>query len=392
MSAVDIISTNPVSEFYKSYEFNKNLPIISCSNYEDVLNKAKSVNSSCILYNKTKNTVSDKNITINCSFDKSLEVILLLNVDLTGKSSVKIQGKNYSVSNISLLDGDKSYAAPEHIVDISAESVKVINLSMINFKCKDSDKDYIRVRESAKNFHLYNSMLDGKSCNGVFLRLDLPLNNYIKCCVVRNIQKGNTDNGGEGIRLATSSYESKDAFCVIDQCYFNNCRNDPEVVSIKCSSNTVKNCIFENNGTSKLVLRHSHKDIIDTCYFSGSGMRCYGTKHNMKNIQLVNDANILLDDKKGGGYVVAEDITVDTVYHDNVKTPVTNDGKNCKVTNVTKGLKITKDMLLSNNVIPPPPPPSPVSDVEIIPSVVDVNKKYVLNKDLTEQQLKDLMS
>jgi hypothetical protein len=344
MSTVEV--TNPVSEFYKKYNFKTELPIVLCSNYEDVLNKAKSVKTSCILYNKTKNTVSDKNININLNF-KDIEVVLILNVELKGKSSLKLEGKNYSVSNISLIDGDKNYSAPDHIIDISAESIKLINITMLNFKCKGSDKDYIRVRESAKNFHLYNSLLDGKTNNGVFLRLDFPLNNYINQCVFRNINKGSTANGGEVIRLATSGFENKDAFCVIDRCYFNNCRSDPEIVSIKCSSNTVKNCVFENNGSSKLVLRHTHRDTIDTNYFSGSGMRVYGTKHNIRNTQLVNDANILLDDKKGGGYVVAKDIIVNNVYYDNVKTPVTNDGINCKVTNVVKELKIKKTDLFN---------------------------------------------
>ena len=41
---------NPVNEFYTNYKFN-NLPIVQCSDYEDVLNKAKNVTSSCILYN-----------------------------------------------------------------------------------------------------------------------------------------------------------------------------------------------------------------------------------------------------------------------------------------------------------------------------------------------------
>ena len=390
MSTVD--ASNPVSEFYKNYTFKADLPVISCLDYEDVLNKAKTTKTSCILYNKTKNTVSDKNISVNLSFNSDIEVILILNVELKGKSSLKMQGKNYALSNISFIDGDKAYAAPEHIVDITAESVKLINFTMLNFKCKDADKDYIRVSESAKNFHMYNSLLDGKTNNGVFLRLDFPLNNYINRCVLRNINKGNTENGGEGIRLATSSFENKDAFCVIDQCYFNNCRSDPEIVSIKCSSNTVKNCIFENNGSSKLVLRHTHRDTIDNCYFSGSGMRVYGTKHNIKNIQLVDEANILLDDKKGGGYVVAKDITVDTVYYDNVKTPVTNDGINCKVTNVVKGLKITKEMLLNKSDIPPPIPPTPEVEVEIIPKIVDKNKIYKLNKDLTEEQIKNLLN
>jgi hypothetical protein len=53
-------------------------------------------------------------------------------------------------------------------------------------------------------------------------------------------------------------------------------------------------------------------------------MRVYGTKHNINTIQLVNEANILLDNKKGGGYVVAKDIVVNDVYYENVKTPVTN--------------------------------------------------------------------
>ena len=344
MSLIDI--TNPVKEFYKNYNFKEDMSIIDCNSYEDLLTKAKNINTSCILYNKTKNIINNKNININLIYNKDIEVILILNIELHGKSSLKISGKNYSLSNISFIDGDKTFNAPEHIVDITAENLKLINFSMINFKCKDSDKDYIRVRKVAVNFQLYNSLLDGKTNNGVFLRLDFPLHNYIHCCVLKNINKGNTNNGGEGIRLATSGCENDDVFCTIDKCYFYNCKSDPEIVSIKCSSNTVKNCIFENNGDSKLVLRHTHRDIIDNCYFSGSGMRVYGTKHLIKNIQLINNANILLDNKKGGGYVVSKDIIVDNVYYQNSKTPVINKGINCKVTNVLDQLKIKKEDLL----------------------------------------------
>ena len=358
------------------------MPVILCSNYEDVLKKANSVKTSCILYNTTKNSITDKNISINFSF-KNIEVFLILNVELKGKSSLKVDGSNYSLSNISFIDGDKNYSVPDHIIEIRGENIKIINLSMVNFKCKDADKDYIRVRESAKNFQLYNSLLDGKTNNGVFLRLDFPLNNYINCCVIRNLNKGSEQNGGEAVRLATSGFENKDAFCVIDQCYFNNCVNDPEIISIKCSSNTVKNCIFENNGSSKLVLRHSHRDTIDKCYFSGSGMRVYGTNHNITNIQLVNDANILLDNKKGDSYVVAKDIKVDTVYYDNVKTPVTNNGINCKVTNVIKGLKITKNDLLNANFSTP--------EIIVVPEVVESNKIYKLNSNLSSVQINEIL-
>jgi hypothetical protein len=394
--------SNPVKEFYKDYVFNTKIPTIVCKDYLDVLEKAKSVKTSCILLAKDIVTVSDRVLDVNLSFNKDVETVLVLNVTLKGKSSAHFRGKNYSISNLSLLDGDSKFKPPEFIVNIEAESMKLINFSMINYKCNSDDTDYIRVRNSGKNFQLYNSILDGKSINGVFLRLDFPENHYIKNCVVRNVNKGSTANGGEAIRLATSGFENDKANCVIDQCYFANCKSDPEIVSIKCSQNTVKNCIFENNGKSRLVLRHTHNDIIENCYFDGSGMRVYGTKHNIRNIQLVNNANILLDDKKGKSYVVAKDIIVNGVYYDNVKTPVTNDGINCTVTNVKKELRITKNMLLNNDIVTPKPEPTPdpspkpisdpeIDEIEIIPKVVDKNKKYKLNKDLTKQQLKELL-
>ena len=378
---------NPVERFYSSYKFNDKLPIIQCSNYEDVLNKAKTSKTSCILYNKDKNIVKDKNIQIDLSYDSNIEIVLILNVELTGKSTLKINGKNFSLSNIYFKDGDKSFKVPNFLVEISAENLKLINFSMINVRCGSPDVDYICVKTSAKNFQMYNSNLDGKFNNGVFLRLDFPLNNYIKCCTFQNFNKVNTSNGGETIRMATSGYENKDAFCTIDQCYFNKCLGDPEVVSVKCSSNTIKNCIFENNDTSKLVLRHAHKINVNNCYFSTAGMRVYGTNHNIENIQLVDNANILLDDKSGSSYVRAENVKVNNIYYDNVKTPVTNDGKNCTVTNVTKGLKITKNSLLN---ITNTDPIDPIVEITI-PEVVDTNANYKLNPNLTPEQIKKII-
>ena len=262
---------------------------------------------------------------------------------------------------------------------------------MQNVKCGSSDVDYICVKTSAKNFQMYNSSLNGKSNTGVFLRLDFPLNNYIKCCTFQNFSKISSANGGEMIRLATSQYENKDANCTIDQCYFNKCLGDPEIVSVKCSANTIKNCIFENNDTSKLVLRHAHNVKVNTCYFSGAGMRVYGTNHVIENIQLVNNANILLDNKSGSSYVPATNVKVNNVYYENVKTPVTNNGKNCTVTNVIKGLKIKKEDLLKSKIDPTPPTP-PTPTPTIIPAIVDPTKTYKLNPDLSSEQVKEIMS
>ena len=392
--------TNPVSAYYGNYAFNSALPVVLCDNYEDVLKKAGTVTTSCMLMSKTKTVVSDKTINVTTTFDSKIEVVMVLNVELRGTSTVKLMGKNYSITNISMVDGNSSFKLPGFYVEIGGENIKLINFSMTNVKCGLSDADYVCVKTSAKGFHMYNSHLNGKTINGVFLRLDFPLNNYIKCCVFENFAKVSTSNGGEMIRIATSEYEKNEANCVIDQCYFTKCLGDPEVVSVKCSLNTIKNCIFENNDSNKLVLRHAHKVKVSNCYFGGSGMRVYGTNHVIDKIQLVNEANILLDNKSGSSYVKAANVSVTDVYYDNVKTPVTNNGKNCVVKNVVKSLKITKKDLMSpmTDVTPEPTPeptPDPVDPtvpkIIIIPEIVDKTKIYKLNADLTDAQVGEIL-
>ena len=51
-------------------------------------------------------------------------------------------------------------------------------------------------------------------------------------------------------------------------------------------------------------------------------------------------------------------------------------------------------MLLTKNSTPSNPevPTDPVEEIEIIPKIVDKNKIYKLNKDLTEEQLKELLN
>ena len=134
-------------------------------------------------------------------------------------------------------------------------------------------------------------------------------------------------------------------------------------------------------------------------------MRVYGTDHVIENIQLVDNANILLDNKSGSSYVKAENVKVNNVYYDNVKTPVTNNGKNCTVTNVVKGLKITKKDLLNSKTIDPTPAPidptptpSPVDPADptipkiiIIPEIVEPGKIYKLNSELSSAQVNEIL-
>ena len=386
--------TNPVSQYYSNYVYDSSLPVIECSSYIDVLNKAKNTKTSCILLNTTKSTEVNKNITINLNFSANVKVILIMNLELKGKSNLIINGGNYTLSNISILDGDKSYQVVNHIVDITAPNVTFINFSMVSIRVGNDDVDYFRVREKGKNFSIFNSLFDGKYNKGVFVRFDIPYNALMQCCVLKNFESGSYTNGGEMIRLATSNYENTDAGAVINQCYFYNCNGDPETLSVKCSSNTIKNCIFEKC-SGRLVLRHAHRIKVDNCYFSECGMRVYGTNHTFSNLQLNDNSGILLDNKKGN-YVPAKDITVTNIYYNNSKTPITNKGTNCKVTNVVQQNKISKNDLLTKLLIEPveePPIVEPVVEPivkPVEPIVKPVTKTFSVTLNLNKEQMDDL--
>ena len=337
---------NPVAEYYKNFLFAQNIPVIDFYDYTTLLQAAEKITSSCILVNNQRQTVKDTELTLNFKFAQDLKIVFILNIEFTGKSSVILQGDNYSVSNIYLNGGDPNFEFETHILSVFASNITLINFEMENLQCSNSDLDYIRVYQDAKNFQMMNSKLNGKFNKGVFLRLDFPDHHVIKNCVFQKFSPISEGNGGEMIRMATSGLEEKEAFSIIDSCLFSFCEGDPEVISVKCSSNTIQNCIFTNNGGKRLTIRHGHNCTISHCFFDTDGMRIYGTNHLIKDIQLNNGANLNLDNKSGSSYVVAENCTLLDIYYNNTPNPVTNNGINCTITNLSNELKFTIESML----------------------------------------------
>jgi hypothetical protein len=354
---------NPVKEFYSDYVF-PDLPVIKAASYTDAINAAKASKTSGIFINTKPETVTDKALEINIQVADELKIVLDLNLTLKGSSCMVLSGKNYTVSDVVFEGGSTSKnPSKDHFITVHAQKIVIVNFTMKNVRCKSSDLDYFRVREAASNFVISNCLMDGKINNGVFLRLDFPFGGRVQNSVFSNIDKGSTANGGEGIRIATGGFEKKAANFVLENCYFSRCKSDPEIVSVKCSSVQVKKCIFVNSSGQKLVLRHAHDCVVDSCFFDGNtGIRVYGTKHKFQNIQLLNESSILLDNKSGSSYVVAKDCVLENIFYSKCKQPVINKGVNCVVRNLQEKLAFTQKDLLS---APAPPAPAPPAEEKV---------------------------
>lgn len=371
---------NPVANYYPDYVFPQ-LPIIEFSSYQDVLSAAKNVSKSCILINKNPQTINNTQLNIEYSYDSNLSVYLVLNITLTGRSFMYVQGKNFSLTNVDYIGGDSTYDFPTHLLRVVGDKISVINFSMVNFRVGNDDLDYFRcgTNGSGKN-KVINCLFDGKTNNGIFLRSDNAWNLEVFQCVFKNHDKGGDSNGGEAIRIGVSSKELDETNVLISDCYFENCVSDPEVISIKTSSNLLKRIVMTNCSDKRLVFRHGNKNTCTESFFSESGLRIYGAEHLFQNIQLVKGSQLFLDNKSGN--LLPEDCTIDRIYYQDTNTPIIDEGKNNTITNVIEELKFTADDLLNGSTGPigPTGPPPQDSDFRIYTQdgrTVENNEIYI---------------
>jgi hypothetical protein len=342
---------NPVSAYYCDYK-NPVTAIVEYRTSTELLVKLKehikAFPGKDMTFIATEvETLSDFNLDINLTIPSSQTIIVILNLTLKGASTISLGGSNYSVQSLSITEGNASKSFANHIVQVKGENISLVNFSMTNYHVKNTDLDYIRVYSSG--FQLHNSLIQDKSNNGVFLRLDFPERHIIKQCVFKYFRKTSATNGGEMIRCATSQFEKKASHMLLESCYFEDCDGDPEAVSVKCSAVTIRKCIFISNA-GRLVLRHAHDCVVESNYFSSNGIRAYGTNHNFIGNQFDQGAGLLLDNKKGNSYVPARDCLIDGLYYtSSVNQPLTNKGTNCVVKNMKRGLVITEESLFTKD-------------------------------------------
>ena len=371
---------NPVKEYYPDFQF-PNLPIIEFSSYQDVLSAAKNVSKSCILMNTNSQTVNNTQLNIDYNYDSNLSVYLVLNITLTGRSFMYVQGSNYNLTNVDFMGGDSSYNFPTHLLKVIGDKISIINFSMDNFRVGNDDLDYFRNDTNTKTGKnkVINCLFNGKTNNGIFLRADNSWNLEVFQCVFKNHDKGGESNGGEAIRIGVSSKENDNTNVSISDCYFENCVSDPEIVSIKTSSNKLNRVVMTDCSGKRLVFRHGNKNTCTNSFFSESGLRIYGAEHIFENIQLVKGSELLLDKKSG--YLLPEYCNINNIYYQDTTTPVIDEGENNTITNVIEELKFTADDLLNGSTGPVGPTgPPEFTDFQIYTQdgrTVENNEIYI---------------
>ena len=212
---------------------------------------------------------------------------------ITGDSSLNIYGTHVIVSGLWFKNGKTT---KKHVVQFRRNS----KIFAYNCRFTNSTISYFDTAEDISNHwvDLYgkNNRVDhnnftGKESRGTTLVV-----------VLRDIEHQNNshridhnyfgsrpelgENGGETIRIGTSTYSRSSSKTLIENNIFKGCNGESEIISNKSGDNIYRNNLFlESEGT--LTLRHGNNALVENNVFVGNG------KSKTGGVRIINAGHVV---------------------------------------------------------------------------------------------------
>lgn len=188
-------------------------------------------------------------------------------VVLSGNSNLKIDGEWLVVDGLSFKNG---FSLKEDVVIFTktTSNSRLTNTSIENYNPSDKTLDYKWVSLYGYHNRVDHCAITGKTHQGTTLVVwldDKP--NYHQ--IDHNYFGPRPElgaNGGETIRIGTSTYSMNDSYATVQYNIFNKCDGEIEIISIKSGFNKIMNNLFyECAGT--VTFRHGNNSEVSNNYF-----------------------------------------------------------------------------------------------------------------------------
>lgn len=215
-------------------------------------------------------------------------------VFITGKSNLRIGGSHMLVTGLIFRDG---YSPTGEVIafrrtkeDLATDS-RVTEVVIDHFNQPDRYKSDYWVALDGKRNRFDHNHLVGKSNAGVTfaVRLDNKNSQENGHRIDHNYFGPRPvlgSNGGETIRVGTSTYSMFDSKTIVEDNVFDRCDGEVEIISIKSGGNIVRrNFFLESRGA--VVLRHGDGNLIERNIFMGNN------KEHTGGIRVINRNQIV---------------------------------------------------------------------------------------------------
>jgi poly(beta-D-mannuronate) lyase len=236
---------------------------------------------------------TDQSLVIKASGTQADPIIFTAeragDVKLTGTSSLKVEGSWIVVDGLSFANGATSGSAVINFSDKS-NNCRLTNTSIVDYNPADARISYPWISLYGTNHRVDHCYTEGKTNHSPVLVVWLSEKpNYHN--IDHNYFGHRPDlgvNGGETIRIGTSTWSMYDSFTTVSNNVFYRCNGEAETVSVKSCRNKIQdNLFFETVGT--LTLRHGNFNQVCGNIFIGNGIketggiRIIGENHQVYN-------------------------------------------------------------------------------------------------------------
>lgn len=196
----------------------------------------------------------------------------------------------------------ESLLEKKHVVMFSDSSryCRLTNTAIVNYNPADKKTDSYYVSLFGAHNRVDHCYFEGKTNHGPTLVVWLSARpNYHR---IDHNHFGPRpplgENGGETIRIGTSTWSLHQSYAVVEYNLFNHCDGELEIISNKSCHNTIRyNTFFESQGT--LTLRHGNDAVVYGNFFIGNGIK------NTGGIRIIGENHVVAGnyfrDLKGTG-------------------------------------------------------------------------------------------
>lgn len=192
-------------------------------------------------------------------------------VVLNGSSSLQIDGSWLVVDGLSFANG---FLTAGDVIGFSEQSswCRLTNTAVVDYNNADEKVDYRWVSLRGSHHRVDHCFFKGKRHQGVTMVVWLSEKpNYHQ--IDHNYFGPRPElgrNGGETIRIGTSTWSMYDSFTTVEQNIFEHCNGELEALSNKSGKNTIRNNLFYECKAT-LTLRHGNHSEVYGNFFLGNG-------------------------------------------------------------------------------------------------------------------------
>ncbi|WP_316751381.1 polysaccharide lyase 6 family protein [Pedobacter gandavensis] len=235
----------------------------------------------------------DQHLVFKGNGSKALPIVLMAvnpgKTFLTGNSSLVIDGVWLLVDGLSFVNG---FLNEGDVIGFSEQSsfCRITNTAVVDYNSPDEKVDYRWLSLRGNHNRVDHCFFKGKRHQGVTLIVWLSEKpNYHQ--IDHNYFGPRPElgrNGGETIRIGTSTWSFHDSFTIVEENVFEHCDGELEAVSNKSCRNIIRNNLFYECKAT-LTLRHGNHAEVYGNFFIGNG------KPKTGGVRIIGEDHIVHD-------------------------------------------------------------------------------------------------